>query len=255
MSTTVRIALWSGPRNISTALMYAFAQRVDTTVVDEPLYAHYLSTSDARQYHPGAEDVIASQNNDWRQVVESMLFGDYGTPIVFFKSMTHHLVNLEWDFLPSLTNVLLTRDPRDMLPSYAQQIHQPTLQDTGYADHLRLLDFLEQSGQAPPILDSKAVLHRPAPILETLCRELGIPFDHAMLHWEAGPRQEDGVWAKYWYDSVHRSTGFQAYAPKTAPFPEHLRPLLAACQPYYARLAERALGETLPTSTPESLHG
>ncbi len=246
MSSTVRIALWSGPRNISTALMYAFAQRADTTVVDEPLYAHYLSTSPAREYHPGAEAVIASQANDWREVVESVLFRPYDTPIVFFKSMTHHLVNLEWDFLLGLTNVLLTRDPCDMLPSYAQNVTQPTLLDTGYAEHLRLLNYLEQHGHSPPILESKRVLQQPARMLETLCCELGIPFDPAMLQWPAGPRAEDGVWAKYWYDSVHRSTGFQPYAPKTSPFPEHLKALLAECQPYYARLAARALEPARP---------
>jgi len=241
MSPTVRIALWSGPRNISTALMYAFAQRADTTVVDEPLYAHYLSTTLARQYHPGADEVIASQEADWRRVVDSVLFGTYDTPIVFFKSMTHHLVHMEWDFLLDLTNVLLTRDPRDMLPSYARNVQQPTLQDTGYADHLRLLDYLEQHGRMPPILESQRLLQNPAAMLARLCDELRIPFDPAMLHWPSGPRPEDGVWAPYWYANVHRSTGFQPYAPKTSPFPQHLKALLAACQPYYARLAERAL--------------
>lgn len=246
MSSTRRIALWSGPRNISTALMYAFAQRADTTVVDEPLYAHYLSTSPARMYHPGADEVMASQARDWRQVVASVLFGEYDTPIVFFKSMTHHLVNLEWDFLLDLTNVLLTRDPRDMLPSYAQNVQHPTLQDTGYADHLRLLNFLEAHGQTPPILEAKRVLQHPARMLSTLCHVLGIPFDPRMLHWEARPRPEDGVWAKYWYASVHRSTGFHPDTPKLAPFPEHLEPLLAACQPYYARLVARALQPAPP---------
>jgi len=241
MSSPVRIALWSGPRNISTALMYAFAQRADTTVVDEPLYAHYLSTTSARLYHPGADEVIASQENDWRKVVESVLLAPYDTPIVFFKSMTHHLINLEWDFLFDLTNVLLTRDPRDMLPSYAQHVQQPTLQDTGYADQLRLFDYLQQHGQTPLIVESKRLLQQPARMLARLCQTLGIPYDPAMLQWQAGPRPEDGVWAKYWYASVHDSTGFHPYVEKTAPFPEHLKPLLAECQPYYARLAAVAL--------------
>lgn len=241
MTSTIRIALWSGPRNISTALMYAFAQRADTTVVDEPLYAHYLSTTPARHYHPGAEEVIASQENDWRKVVETTLFGPYDTPIVFFKSMTHHLVNLDWGFLTGLTNVLLTRDPHDMLPSYAQNVERPSLGDTGYADHFRLLDYLERQGQTPPILESKRVLQHPALMLERLCGELGIAYDPAMLSWRAGPRPEDGIWAKFWYANVHRSSGFQPYTPKTSPFPDDLRPLLAECQPYYERLAERAL--------------
>ena len=241
MSSTIRIALWSGPRNISTALMYAFAQRADVTVVDEPLYAHYLSTTPARLYHPGAEEVIASQETDWRKVVESMRFGAYDTPIVFFKSMTHHLVNLDWDFLLELTNVLLTRDPRDMLPSYAQNVQQPTLQDTGYADQSRLLDYLEQRGRTPPIVEARRVLQDPANMLAQLCGALGVAFDPAMLRWPAGPRPEDGVWAKHWYAGVHHSTGFEPYTPKESPFPERLKPLLAECQPYYARLAERAL--------------
>ena len=241
MTADRRIALWSGPRNISTALMYAFAQRVDTRVVDEPLYAHYLSTTDADTYHPGAADVMASQEQDWRQVVHQMCHGDMDRPVMFFKSMTHHLANMEWEFLSGLSNVILTRDPRDMLPSYARNVALPTLRDTGYADHIRLLEYLESRGQTPPILDSKAVLQNPRGVLTELCRRLDIPFDDAMLHWAAGPRAEDGVWAQYWYAGVHRSTGFEPYRPKTEPFPVHLQPLLADCQPYYDRLAARAI--------------
>lgn len=238
---TTRLSLWSGPRNISTALMYAFAQRGDTTVVDEPLYGYYLAHTPARAYHPGADEVIAAMETDGEKVVQNVLLGDYETPVVFFKNMPHHLHELAWDFMDHLVNVILTRDPVDMLPSYAKNVQAPTLADVGYAAHIRLLEYLQARGQHPPVLDSRLVLENPRGVLRQLCERVGIPFDEAMLRWEAGPRPEDGVWAKYWYDSVHRSTGFQTYQPKLDPFPESLKPLLAECQPYYERLAALAL--------------
>lgn len=237
----VRISLWSGPRNISTALMYSFAQRPDTQVFDEPLYGHYLARTKARHYHPGAEEVIRSMDCDGQRVVQRILLGPHDRPVVFFKNMTHHLVDLDWGFLLKLSNVLLTRDPRDMLPSYAAVVELPTLADTGYADQVRLLNYLRQQGQDPPILESARLLQDPERVLSELCRRLNIPFDRAMLHWDAGPRPEDGVWARYWYASVHRSTGFSPYRPKTDPFPERLRPLLDECLPYYEILAEGAI--------------
>jgi hypothetical protein len=233
---TRRICVWSGPRNISTALMYSFAQRQDTTVVDEPLYAHYLSTTPADQYHPGADEVLTDQENDGAVVVKEVVLGEYDTPVVFFKQMTHHLVNLDWTFMDETINVLLTRDPRDMLPSYAKNVARPTLQDTGYADLVTLLDYLTGRGQVPPVLDSMHVLQNPRRVLARLCDRLEIPFDEAMLTWPAGPRPEDGVWARYWYHTVHQSTGFQPYRPKNTPFPEHLKPLLETCLPYYEQL-------------------
>ena len=238
---TVRICLWSGPRNLSTALMYSFAQRTDTTVFDEPLYAHYLSKTPARAYHPGAEEVIATMENDGQKVVDELILGSHRTPVVFFKHMTHHLIHLDWGFLDHTVNVLLTRDPLDMLPSYAAQVETPTLQDVGYAQHLELLRYLQSRGQNPPVLDSKQILLNPTKVLSELCARIGIPFQDRMLNWEAGARPEDGSWAKYWYNSVHQSTGFGTYAPKSAPFPKSLEPLLAECQPYYAQLSELAI--------------
>ncbi|MEM7348199.1 MAG: sulfotransferase family protein, partial [Chloroflexota bacterium] len=199
MSKTTRIAVWSGPRNISTALMYSFAQRQDTRVFDEPLYGHYLSTTDAYTYHPGSDEVIASQENDWRKVVEQVILADYDEPVVFFKLMTHHMVNLEWDFTTELCNVILTRDPWDMLPSYAKNVEMPSLHDTGYALHVELMEYLHQRGHQTPVIESRAVLSNPRSVLSQLCDQIGIPFDEAMLSWEAGARPEDGVWAPYWY--------------------------------------------------------
>jgi hypothetical protein len=237
----IRICLWSGPRNISTALMYSFAQRSDCKVFDEPLYAHYLSKSDARHYHPGAAEVIATMENDGEKVVQDLILGETDVPVLFFKQMTHHLKELDWGFMAQTVNIILTRDPFEMLPSYAQQIEHPTLYDVGYAMHLELLDFLQKLGQTPPVLDSKQTLLNPRAVLSQLCEQIGIPFEETMLRWPAGARPEDGSWQKYWYDAVHRSTGFQPYRPKEGDFPEGLRPLLAQCQPYYEKLATLAI--------------
>ena len=236
MFSIKRICLWSGPRNVSTALMYSFAQRTDCKVFDEPLYAHYLSKTPARAYHPGAEEVIATMENDGEKVVRDLILGDFDKPVVFFKHMTHHLVNLDLGFLSKTVNVLLTRDPVDMLPSYAAQVEKPTLQDVGYKQHIELLNYLQSIGQDPPVLDSKQILLGPKKVLSELCERIGIAFQDAMLRWKAGARPEDGLWAKHWYKSVHESTGFGQYVPKAEPFPESLKPLLEECKPYYEQL-------------------
>jgi hypothetical protein len=237
----IRINVWSGPRNISTALMYSFAQRGDTRVFDEPLYAHYLTHTDARTYHPGAEDVIAAQDDDGERVIRDILLGDHGKEVLFFKQMTHHLVELDWSFMREMVNIILTRDPRDMLPSYAQQISAPTMRDVGYAQHIQLLESLRDLGQEPSVLDARQTLLNPRGVLETLCTRIGIPGDDSMLQWAAGARPEDGVWAPHWYENVHRSTGFQPHKPKTEPLPSHLEPLLAECQPHYDQLLKLAI--------------
>lgn len=234
------INLWSGPRNISTATMYAFAQRADTRVYDEPLYAHYLRVTDADEYHPGADEILANMENEGDKVIE-MMQGDHDKPVVFFKQMTHHLVDLDWRFMKNMHNIILTRDPQEMLPSYAAQVSMPAMRDVGYAAHLQLAEYLREIGQTVIVLDAKRVLENPRRVLTVLCEKIGIPFDPAMLSWSAGARPEDGVWAKYWYKSVHESTGFAAYKKKTAPFPDALKPLLEKCQPIYAVLEKQAL--------------
>lgn len=236
-----RICLWSGPRNVSTALMYAFAQRDDTVVYDEPLYAHYLVRTPARAYHPGADEVIAAMENDGEKVVQSLILGNHPQPVACFKQMTHHLVHLDPGFLSRTINVLLTRDPVDMLPSYVQQVETPSLRDVGYKAHADLLHHLRSIGQVPPVLDSKQLLLNPKKVLGELCDRIGIPFQEAMLSWPAGARPEDGIWARHWYKSVHQSTGFGQYVPKSAPFPDKLKPLLAECRPYYEQLRALAI--------------
>lgn len=236
-----RISLWSGPRNISTTLMYSFAQRSDSMVFDEPLYGFYLKHNPAaKAYHPGAEDIINSMETNGEKVVEMML-KEASKPVLFFKNMTHHLPGLDYGFLKNMVNIVLTRHPEEMLPSYAKVIANPQLHDVGYKLHIDLLRHLQSQNIPLVVLDAKKVLLNPKEQMQKLCELVGIPFEEAMLHWPAGARPEDGCWAKYWYASVHGSTGFLPYQSKTEPFPKHLQPLLEECMPYYRELEELAL--------------
>ena len=237
---TKRICVWSGPRNISTALLYSFAQRADTRVVDEPLYGYYLAVSGAE--HPGHEALRVALDPDAERAVRDVILGPCDRPILFLKQMAHHLVGgLDWGFLKETVNVLLTRDPEQMLPSLAVQVRQPTMRDAGYDKLERILDYCEAAGQRVPVLDSRDLQNDPAAALSRLCERIGLPWDQAMLSWPAGPKPYDGPWAPYWYHNVHKSTGFAPYVAKTAPFPARLKPLLAECAPIYERLSALAI--------------
>ncbi len=239
IDSTNRICLWSGPRNVSTALMYSFSQRSDTTVVDEPLYAHFLRVSGAQ--HPLREVCLAAQDCHGDRVARESILGPWASPVVFFKQMAHHLVDLNLDFMKSTRNVFLTRDPEEVLPSLLLRIGQPRMRDAGFARQCELIEMLEGWGQNPAVLDARDLLTDPPGALAALCAYLEIPFEQAMLSWPDGPKEFDGAWASEWYASAHQSTEFRPYRPKPGPFPGELRPLLEECRPYYARLQERAL--------------
>jgi len=235
-----RISLWSGPRNISTALMYSFAQRQDTKVFDEPLYAYYLKNSNAKNYHPGAEEILKTMENDGDKVVDMML--NYSEkPVLFFKNMTHHLLDLDRSFMDKVYNVILTRNPEDMIPSFAKVIQHPTMDDVGYKLHTDLVHYFETNHISYVVLDAKNVLMNPEGVLKQLCTYLEIPFDKKMLEWQPQKLKEDGIWAQYWYDNVHKSSKFSSYKPKTDPFPEYLKSLLEECRPFYKQLLKKAL--------------
>jgi hypothetical protein len=236
---SLKLSMWSGPRNVSTALMYSFRQRSDTDVFDEPLYGHYLYTSGAE--HPGRDEVLAAMDTNGERVVRDVLLKNSDKPIRFYKNMAHHLLGLDKNFLSQLTNILLTRDPRDMLPSLAQQIPKPILRDTGFKEQVDILEIILGSGQTPVVVDSRELLFDPRAVLQEVCNRLEIPFEEAMLSWEAGTKAEDGVWAKHWYHNVHTSTTFGKYETKQAPFPESLKPLLEESLPYYEKLYEYAI--------------
>lgn len=238
---TQRINLWSSPRNISTALMYSFGNRADTSVVDEPLYAHYLTTQKDRPAHPGEKEILTSQSGNGEEVIRNVLLADYPTLRVLFKQMTHHLVQLDWEFLLGMDNVLLIRNPEQIIHSYAKVIANPGMEDVGIAKQLELYDFLSRHKREPVILDTNEVLKNPAIVLNDLCTNLDIPFDEAMLQWEAGARKEDGVWASFWYENVHRSTGFKPYEKREIQLSDDLAALAHEAMPIYNYLFEKAL--------------
>ena len=239
--STQRVNAWSSPRNISTAFLYAFAQRPDTRVVDEPLYAHYLTHQRSEAEHPGREELLGSQEQDGEKVVRQVIFGKYERPMVLFKQMTHHLVDLSTDFLAETDNILLIRDPRAIIHSYTKVIERPSMEDIGIREQVELFRQLREMGTLRAVVDARELLLAPEKVLRQLCERLDVPFYPQMLHWEPGPRPEDGVWAKYWYGNVHRSTGFEPYRSKSFRLSGPLEELARACQPYYDELFAFAL--------------
>lgn len=219
--------------------MYSFAQRGDTRVIDEPLYAHYLASSGLD--HPGRDAVLASQDADGERVVREVVLGPCDRPVLFLKQMAHHLRGLDRSFLRRTVNVLLIRDPREVLTSLVQQLPEPRLVDTGIDLQVELLDSLRDLGQDPLVLDAREILLDPSGVLNELCNRIEVPFDDSMLSWPAGARPEDGVWAPHWYQNVHRSTGFAPYRPKSDPVPDRVRDVLAQAEPLYDRLSALAI--------------
>ncbi|MBK9637537.1 MAG: sulfotransferase family protein [Bacteroidetes bacterium] len=232
-----RICLWSGPRNISTALMYSFAQRPDTLVFDEPLYGHYLKNTDAKTYHPGADEVLASMETNGEKVIQ-MMMGNHPKEVVFFKNMGHHLLNLDPAFMRTVCNVILTRDPAEVIPSFAKEIENPSMLDIGFEAQVYLLNLLQEMGAEVFVIDSNTILRNPENELEKLCSNIGIPFFKDMLSWKPGPRPEDGVWAKHWYKNVHASSGFQPYKEKENILDDAFQALYQKALPFYKQLIE-----------------
>lgn len=236
---TTRICLWSSPRNISTAMMYSFAQRPDTIVFDEPLYAHYLRVTGV--VHPGQEEILASQENDGNKVVHELMLADFDKPVAFFKQMTHHLVELNETFLSKMKNILFIRDPKQIISSYAQVRPDVNMQDIGIEKQWQLFQQLTENNQQCVVLDSNEILKAPEKVLTELCAAINIPFYKEMLHWQGGPKPEDGVWAKYWYDNVHKSTGFEKQVTSSRELPAYLEPLYIESKKYYDQLFQHSI--------------
>jgi hypothetical protein len=214
--------------------MYSFANRSDTAVVDEPLFGYFLKQTGV--WRPSREEVLATMETDSQRVINSLLEPSTDLSVYFMKHMANHLVDLDLAFLDRFKNVILIRDPKDVLLSYSKQVEEPTLLDTAYEMQAGLIDHFEGTGTPFTVLNAKNVLLNPEGQLRTLCDRLNIPFQSSMLNWDTGPREEDGVWAKYWYESVHESTGFGPYREKTEELPSNLDALYDECVGYYSKL-------------------
>ena len=235
---TLRINCWSGPRNISTALMYSFRERVDTTVIDEPFYAHYLRVSGRK--HPGYQEVLNSQDQYSEQVIENVIQSEYTTPVVFFKQMCHHLVEIDLSFFNNCSNILLIREPSLVIRSHAKNVPDLKVSDIGLDVQNSLLNRIIESGAVPIVVDSANLLMNPEAILKELCQHLGIAFDASMLSWESGPKPEDGVWARHWYKNTHESSAFSNKESSRDPMPEKFLPVLEEATVLYDNLKKYA---------------
>jgi len=223
-------------------MMRAWENRPDTTVCDEPLYAHYLQETGVA--HPGRDEVIASQSTDWHEVVAWLTGPVPGGKTIFYqKHMAHHMLpHIDREWLSKVTNVFLIRDPREMLTSLLAVTPRAGLDDTGLPQQWEMFEQVrEEKGRVPAVVDARDVLENPRGVLEALCAAVGVPFLEKMLSWPPGPRETDGVWAKHWYAEVERSTGFAPYRRKRSRVPDSHADVLARCEAYYERLHEHRL--------------
>ena len=235
---TIRIAMWSGPRNLSTAMMRSFGSRADTFVSDEPFYGCFLKTSGAQ--HPMREETITAMECDWNTVMATLRGPTPdGPPVWYQKHMWHHMVGpIGYEDFAGFTHAFLIREPARMIASYLRKRESAEFEDFGLE---RQADFFEREadrlGRAPPVVDANDILSDPEGVLSKLCWAVGIPWDRAMLRWERGKRATDGPWAPHWYGAVEKSTGFEPPEIGSVHLPDDARRLAERCRPYYEKLA------------------
>ncbi len=238
----VKIAMWSGPRNISTALMRSFENREDTFVSDEPFYAHYLQKTGVK--HPLREEVIKAGNSNWNEVAE-YITGTIpnGKPVWYQKHMAqHNLPGVDLSWTRKLVNCFLIRHPREVIISYSKKYEITSIYQLGFPQQSELYSKIEQdSGKPPVVIEAKDVLMNPKNMLQKLCEKLELPFSDNMLSWPRGKRESDGVWGQHWYGNVEKSTGFQIYQKKDENFPNKYLDIFEECMQYYQQLFERRI--------------
>jgi Sulfotransferase domain len=229
--------MFSGPRNISTAMMRSWGNRTDTVVIDEPFYAFYLRRTG--KLHPGSTEIVSQSQTDVYKIITDLLAPlPPGKTIFYQKHMAHHLLpEIDRSWLDAVTNCFLIRDPAEVINSYIRKHDDPTMEDLGFAQQAELFESVRRSnGAIPSVIDARDVLQNPRRTLDLLCRSVGLEFDEAMLSWPPGLRETDGIWAKYWYTEVAQSTSFQPYRPKSEAVPARLQKLCDQCREYYQEL-------------------
>ena len=237
----MRIACWSGPRNLSTAMMYAFGARSDCAVMDEPYYAAYLAATGAD--HPMRDAILAAHEIDPDAIAATCAASPpAGRAHVYQKHMTHHVLpGFDRSWFDAVRHVFLIRHPARVLASYAAKRENPTLEDIGFVQQAEICAAVERSGQPVIVIDSTDIRAAPEAMLRQLCDALGIGFEPGMLSWPEGGHPADGIWAAHWYDAVHRSTGFAGAEGPLPDLPDDLLPVRDAALPHYARLRDLAL--------------
>ena len=235
-----KIALWSGPRNISTAMMYSFANRKDTRVVDEPLFGYFLKHTNL--WRPSKDEVLSTMEQDPKKILSELTNPKQDQAVFFMKHMANHLIDLDWSFLKGFSNIILTRHPKDVILSYSKHIKNPSMLDLCFEIQHELLNYLIENQHPAIVIDASQVLANPELILKKICNTLNINFSTKMLSWEPGPLKEDGVWAKYWYHNVHKSTCFGKYiSSKDATLSKDLLPIYRKCLVHYNELLNHQL--------------
>ena len=241
---TRRIAMWSGPRNLSTAMMRSFGARADCAVSDEPFYAAYLKATGLD--HPMRDEVLSSQAKNAAQVAADLL-GPVpgGRPVWYQKQMSHHMIEgFPLDWMDQVTNVFLLRSPERVLASYAQKRESVTLADVGFEGQAMLFERVaDRLGHAPVVVEAEDIRRDPRGTLAALCTAIDLPFDEAMLSWAPGQHADDGVWAPHWYGAIFNTTGFAPPDERAPDLPEHLRVIADAARPFYERMRAFKIGK------------